>query len=74
MKMKIPAEYPSILYNKQTTRRKTKMEHSTTDFYLCCFLTFCGQDIKHIRKFDKNRMEFVFENSGTLQELKRQYF
>jgi len=39
------------------------MEHITTDFYLSCFLTHSGQDIKEIRKTDTRRLEFVFEDS-----------
>lgn len=50
------------------------MEHITTDFYLSCYLTHSGLKIKEIRRNNPRKLEFVFEDSPSLNELKRKYF
>jgi len=53
-----------------------KIDYTTTDFYLSCFLTISGQDIKDIRRVGPNssQREFVFEDSDTLRRHIDRYF
>jgi len=53
-----------------------KIDYTTTDFYLSCFLTISGQDIKDIRRVGpySSQMEFVFTDSEKLKKLMDDYF
>ncbi len=56
------------------TLSDTAEKYSTKDFHLACFFIACNHKVKNITTFgDTNQATFIFEDSGKLRILKRQY-
>jgi hypothetical protein len=50
-------------------------EFKTTDYYLSCYLTLSGHEIRDIIRIgNSNQVEFIFNDSTTLHQLKDKYF
>ena len=61
-----------LTFNRE---EKMKIDYLTTDFYLSCFLTISGQNIRKIRRVgNSTQMEFVFTDSDKLRKLVDEYF
>ena len=50
------------------------MQSRTSDFYLTCYLTLVGEQIKSVKRLDHKKLEFEFGDSNKFNKLKDQFF